>query len=297
MRNGSNRKKQTGASPRKESRTLSFLYRTAPGRILLKPLTCRGVSRLCGAFLDSPLSRPLISRFARKNQIDLSDYTEREYPSFNAFFSRRIRPELRPIPEDPHALISPCDGLLSAYRIREGLVLPIKQSAYTVSGLLGGDAIAARYTDGVCLVFRLCVNHYHRYCYPDSGEKGDNIFLPGVLHTVRPIALEKFPVFLENCREYTVMETAHFGTVTQVEVGALLVGKIKNHQRAGSFSRGQEKGMFLYGGSTVVLLLEGERVELPDSVFRETAEGREVPVRMGQILGTAASTRQGNAAR
>ena len=166
-------------------------------------------------------------------------------------------------------------------------MLNVKQSRFTVSELLGGDPVAARYRDGVCLVFRLCVDDYHRYCYPDGGRKGENVFLPGELHTVRPIALGALPVFSRNCREYTVLETEHFGPVTQVEVGALLVGRIENRQGAGSFSRGEEKGLFRYGGSTVILLLEKGRAALPEELFRRSAEGLELRVRMGQPIGRA----------
>ena len=194
---------------------------------------------------------------------------------------------MRPIPHNPRALIAPCDGRLSAYRISDGLVMPIKQSWYSVSDLLGGDPIAEAYRNGVCLVFRLCVDNYHRYCYIDNGTKGRNIFLPGQLHTVRPIALSRIPVFIRNCREYTVMDTAAFGPVTQIEVGALLVGKILNHDAEARVHRGAEKGMFLYGGSTIVLLLREGAADLPDALFEKTARGEETPVRMGEILGYA----------
>lgn len=272
---------------RNDSHILRFLYHTLPGRVVLKAVSSRGISKLCGKFLDSSLSKPMISSFVKKHSIPLSDYVSTDFHNFNAFFSRKIRPEVRPIAKTPHVLIAPCDGLLSAYRITDGLVLPIKQSCYTVSDLLGGDAIAERYQNGICLVFRLCVNHYHRYCYLDDGHKGENRFIPGKLHTVRPIALAEIPVFVHNCREYTVMETDHFGTITQVEVGAMLVGKIQNHHGPSSFFRGQEKGMFLYGGSTIVLLIEQEKVVLDDVIFRDTAQGIETPVQMGQKIGTA----------
>ncbi len=272
-------------SEKNESAALRFLYHTVPGRVVLKILSSRGISKLCGKFLDSPLSRPMISGFIKKHQILLSEYVFDEFHDFNAFFSREIKPELRPISNAPDALISPCDGLLSAYHITDGLVLPIKQSSYTISELLDGDSIAACYRDGICLVFRLCVNHYHRYCYLDDGSKGDNHPIAGKLHTVRPIALAELPVFVQNCREYTIMETAHFGTVTQIEVGAMLVGKIQNHHGPGTFVRGQEKGMFLYGGSTIVLLLEKGRASLSESIFSNTEQGLETPVQMGQILG------------
>ena len=267
---------------------LRFLYHTLPGRLLLKLLAGRGLSRLAGRLLDARLSRVLIAPFVRRSGIRLSDYRTADYAGFNDCFCREIRPELRPLPEDPALLFAPCDGRLSAWRIRDDTVLNVKHSRYTLSELLAGDPVAARYRDGVCLVFRLCVEDYHRYCYPDGGSKGENVFIPGELHTVRPIALEAVPVFVRNCREYTVMDTEHFGTLIQMEVGALLVGKIENRDGAGPIVRGKEKGMFRYGGSTVILLLEQGRVELPEELFRRSAEGLELRVRMGQPIGRAA---------
>ena len=270
-----------------ESAALRFLYGTAPGRGVLKLLTQPGLSRAAGRFLDAPVSRLLIGPFAQKNHIKRSDYLPERYSCFNDFFCRRIRPELRPMPADPAVLMAPCDGLLSAYHLTGETVLPVKQSRYTLSELLHGDRAAARFSGGDALVFRLCVDHYHRYCYVDDGYKGENIFLPGMLHTVRPIALEKLPVFVRNCREYTLMETEHFGTLCQVEVGALLVGKICNLQGTGPIRRGVEKGRFLYGGSTVILLVEKGKAQLDERFFTATEQGIETPVRMGQALGRA----------
>ncbi len=264
---------------------LSFLYRTIPGRFLLKLLTARPLSAAAGAFMDSALSKPLIGPFLKKNGIRIEDYEEKRYRSFNDCFTRKIKEKLRPIDMDPASLISPCDGLLSAYTIRNDLVIPVKQSVFRIPDLLGGSPDAAYFRDGICLVFRLCVNHYHRYCYFDDGVKGDNVFLPGVLHTVRPIALENVPVFTQNCREYTIIDTSHFGKAAQIEVGAMLVGRIRNHHGSGSVVRGAEKGMFLYGGSTIILLLAKDEVVIDEAYFRETNGDREIPVKMGMRIG------------
>jgi phosphatidylserine decarboxylase len=94
-------------------------------------------------------------------------------------------------------------------------------------------------------------------------------------------------VFTQNCRELTVLNTDHFGLVTQVEVGAMLVGKILNHHGAGPITRGQEKGMFLYGGSTVILLLEKDRATRAPHLLEASLRGEEVPVQMGQPIGKA----------
>lgn len=272
------------ADKAKESGMLRFLYRTAAGRVVLRLLIARWVSKLCGAFLNSRLSKPLIGKFVRSNGIDLAEFESDHFRCFNDCFCRKIKEGGRPIPQDEQVLFSPCDGLLSAYRIQEDTILPVKQSAYTVTSLLRNEELAKRYQDGVCLVFRLCVNHYHRYCYPANGTKGENVFLKGKLHTVRPIALEARPVFVENCREYTLIDTDHFGQLVQMEVGAMLVGKIKNHHGASAVIRGEEKGMFLYGGSTIILLLEKDTVTLKDEFFTATAEGKETPIRMGDNL-------------
>ena len=273
------------AKHQNESAALRFLYGTVMGRLVLKLLCTRRISRLCGRFLDSCVSKPLIRPFVRRHGIDLREYTGEEFKSFNDFFSRKIKEDRRPVASEPSALIAPCDGLLSAYRISEDTVIPVKQSRYTISSLLGGDGISENYQNGICLVFRLCVNHYHRYCYIDSGIKGRNVFLPGKLHTVRPVALEKFPVFTQNCREYTVIQTENFGAVVQMEVGAMLVGKIKNCHGPGNVRRGEEKGMFLYGGSTVIILLEEGRAQLPEELYQATENRIETPVKMGQRIG------------
>ena len=278
--------KRQGIAPSPAGAALRFLYEKRAGRCLLKIAASRPVSAVAGRFMDSPLSKPLIGPFARKNGIDMADYLPVKYSCFNAFFCRPIRKNLRPIPDEAAGFMAPCDGLLSAYRITDGLVLPIKQSRYTIADLLGNDPAAADFRDGECLVFRLCVQHYHRYAFADDGVILRKRFLPGQLHTVRPIALAALPVFTRNCREYTVMETENFGRLAQIEVGAMLVGRVENYKGAGvSFRRGEEKGRFLYGGSTVVLLLRKDRAELDRELFENTENGLETPVKLGEVLG------------
>ncbi len=267
-----------------DGKMLNFLYKTAFGRVLLKALSAPSVSKLCGKFLDCRLSKPLISPFVKNNNINLSDYEADNFKCFNDCFCRKIKDGRRTVDYDTESLISPCDGLLSAYKIDGETVLPVKQSRYTIPSLLKNDTLADKYKDGICLVFRLCVNHYHRYCYPADGAKEKNVFIKGKLHTVRPIALEALPGFTENSREYTVIRTEKFGDVLQMEVGALLVGKIKNHHsNETSVAKGAEKGMFLYGGSTIILLLQND-VKIKEELFEKTKSGIETPVLLGERL-------------
>ncbi|WP_218150253.1 phosphatidylserine decarboxylase [Treponema bryantii] len=251
-------------------------------------LSTRAVSKLSGVFLDSRLSSFLINSFARKNNIVLDDYELEYIKSFNEFFRRKIKAGKRVFDTEPEHLCAPCDGLLSVWNIQKDTVIPVKQSAYTVERLLRDPQLASEFEDGLCLVFRLCVNHYHRYAYVDSGKKGANIFIPGVLHTVRPIALETLPVFTENCREYTVIENPVFGKLIQMEVGAMLVGRIVNLEGEGTAVRGKEKGFFEYGGSTIIVLLKKDSAKIKDEILSNSIAGIETPVKMGEQIGVKA---------
>lgn len=270
---------------KKESRGLRILYGTFIGRIFLKILSSRVVSKIVGKFMDTRLSKPLIKKFVKKNNINLDDFYSDSFKCFNDCFTRKIKEDRRPIDMEDSSFIAPCDALLSAYKITEETRLNIKGSIYSVSDIFENKELADKYNEGICLVFRLCVTHYHRYIYLDSGNKCDNHFIKGKLHTVRPIALEALPVFKRNCREYTLMHTDNFGDVTQMEVGAMLVGKIKNHHGEYSMKRGEEKGMFLYGGSTIIVFIEKDKVSFDNSYFEATERGEEVDVLMGQCLG------------
>ena len=271
-----------------QEKLLSLLYGSAAGRVLLKPLTAPAVSRLGGWFLSTGVSRVLIKPFIRANGIDMTQFEPVSYRSYNEFFSRRIRPEARPVDMDPKHLISPCDSKLTALPIGEDTVFTLKHTAYTVSSLLKSDTLAKRYAGGYALIFRLTVDDYHRYCYVAEGEKSENTRISGVLHTVNPIANDHFPIYKENSREYSILHNAKFGDILMMEVGALLVGRIVNHHEAAEVTRGQEKGYFQFGGSTVVLLTEPGSVIIDEDILHNSREGTETIVRYGEKIGIAA---------
>ena len=264
-----------------------FLYRTALGRGLLQLLICPCVSRAAGRFLDSPVSRHLVGPFVSVMGISMEEYEEGPFSSFNAFFTRRIKPGRRDIAEHEEKLIAPCDGKLTVYPITEDAVFRIKHSDYLLGQLLEDEELAASFRGGLCLVFRLTPDDFHRYCFPDAGEILTARRIAGVLHTVRPIAFDRYPVYLRNSREYVLMKTKHFGKMVQMEVGALFVGRIVNHSVSGTFARGQEKGMFEFGGSTVILILEPEKVQVNPIFLENTKCGKETIIRMGDPLGRA----------
>ncbi len=273
--------------PNGQDRMLKALYGSVPGRAVLKLLVSPVVSKAAGAFLSSRFSVPLIKPFVRKNGIDLAQFAPGPYPNYNEFFSRKIRAELRPVDAEPTHLVSPCDSKLTVLPITPESRFTLKDTPYTVASLLKSGELARKYAGGTAMVFRLTVDDYHRYCYMADGQKEDNVKIPGVLHTVNPIANDVYPIYKENAREYSLLHTEHFGDVLMMEVGALLVGKIVNHHGKAQVQRGQEKGYFQFGGSTVVLLLEKDRAVIDGDILENSQQGIETVVRMGEKIGTA----------
>ncbi len=270
----------------KPSLSQRFLYRTLLGRCILKLLIQPFISRLTGAYMNTRVSKLHIKHFAKKNHISLEEYELDAVKCFNDFFIRKIKPGKRKIEEEASILISPCDAKLSAYKIDHTSIYKIKDSYYSVYDLIENEDLAKKYEGGYCLVFRLGVSDYHRYCYFDDGHQEKNISLPGVFHTVHPISLEKYNFFKKNHRIYTLLHTLNFGDVVQVEVGAMMVGKIVNHKENNTFVRGEEKGYFKFGGSTIVLLFENH-IQLDEDIVRQSEEGNEVMVHFGERIGCA----------
>lgn len=261
------------------------LYHTFCGRLLLKILTAPAISKMAGAFMNSTLSKPYIKSFIKKNNIDMSDYKSENWSCFNDFFTRKLKNGKREPIMQPEVLISPCDGYLTVYDIKPDSIIEIKGTSYTVSELLQNETLSPEYAGGVCLVFRLTPADYHRYIYPDNGAKGKNIFIRGILHTVRPVALTAVPVFKTNCREYTVLRTNNFDDVIFMEVGAMMVGKICNYHQEHNFRRGEEKGRFEFGGSTIVMLLKKDTVQIDNDIRETTARGQEFKIKLGERVG------------
>ena len=175
---------------------------------------------------------------------------------------------------------------MSVYPIHENGQFFIKHTPYTIHRLIRDAKLARHYMGGWAVVIRLTVDDYHRYCYVADGEKTYQRRIPGIFHTVNPIANDICPIYKMNSREYCLVKNEKLGTVLMMEVGALMVGKIRNYKKERcQVKRGEEKGRFEFGGSTVVLLLEPDKV-LPDSdLIRNTLQGAETIVKMGERIG------------
>ena len=272
-----------------QDKFLDLLYESALGRVFLKILISPVISKVGGFFLNTPLSKVMIKPFIEKNSIDMSQYESREFQSYNDFFTRKIKDGKREVRGDEKALISPADGKVSCYELDENAVFWIKKGKYSLKSLLRCPHLAEKFKGGYAFVIRLTVDDYHRFCYVCDGQKEKNRHIKGVFHTVNPVAFSHCEVFKENAREYCVIDSDIFGEVVQMEVGATMVGKIhNNHKGRCRVFKGDEKGRFEFGGSTVVVLTKKDAVKRPETLLKRTKEGAETLIKQGMVLGVKA---------
>ena len=268
-----------------QDRLLEWMYGRAVGRCFVRLMICPWVSRAAGWLLDRRISALAVPGFIKKNRIRMDDFEQRTFTSFNDFFTRRVRAERRPIDREPAHLIAPCDSKLTAFPIGEDSRFRIKGVEYTLEGLLRDKALADRFLGGTLLLFRLTVGDYHRYSYVDSGFIGPETHIDGVFHTVNPAAASRYPIYRENTREFALLESEHFGSLLQMEVGAAMVGRIVNEPGNRAVRRGEEKGRFEFGGSTVIVLLQKDAAVIDEDILRNTREDVETVVHLGEKIG------------
>lgn len=268
-----------------QDKILHFLYSTKIGRTIIKVLIKPSVSNIIGRFLNTKLSALFIKPFVKSNNIDMTQYVSKKFNSYNEFFIRKMKPSARILPSDNNILASPCDGKVSAYKINKLSRFMIKNTEYTLSSLLKDDKLAKEYNNGYCLVIRLSVDDYHRYFNIDDGKISSVKRISGFFHTVNPVANDYYAIYKENTREYTIIQGETFGQYIQMEVGALMVGKIVNHRKFGKISRFSEKGYFEFGGSTIILLFKSDTVIIDNDLILNTDNGYETLIKLGEKLG------------
>ena len=260
---------------------LDFLYNTFLGRVLLKLIFSRvWFSKLQAIYQNSKMSKKKILPFTLKYNIDMSVYGKQNYNSFADFFKRKRVVKNKSC---ENHLVAIADSKLQIFNINENLELKIKQSIYSLDELIQDQKVAKEYKGGICLVYRLSMEDYHRFMFLDDGNVINTKKIKGVLHTIRSLS-KKYKVFCKNSRSVTVLNTKNFGRVIQIEVGAMLVGKIVNY-KIKNFKKLEEKGYFDFGGSTIVQLFEKERIKIDSDILEKSNENIETKVEIGMKIG------------
>ena len=163
----------------------------------------------------------------------------------------------------------------------------IKGQRFDLAKFLGSQELAAEFEGGSMLISRLCPVDYHRYHFPVSGKAGAARILDGSLRSVSPLALRrKLSILWENRRMITEVESAAFGKMIVMEVGATCVGGMHSTFEAGSqVEKGADKGYFSFGGSCVTTVYKKGAIRFDGDLMEQAADGREVYAKMGERCG------------
>ncbi|HVU24520.1 MAG TPA: archaetidylserine decarboxylase [Opitutus sp.] len=230
--------------------------------------------------------------FIEKYNVDVDEFAKSpfDFRTFNEFFYRRLKPEARPVAAGARVAVLPADGRHLAFPdVDAAAGFYVKGMKFTLAELLGDDALAAKFAGGAMLISRLCPVDYHRFHFPVNGTPGEARRINGWLYSVSPVALRRNLRYLvENKRVVTLIESPEFGTVALIEVGATNVGTIRQSFVPGRVvAKGDEKGLFAFGGSCVITLFARGRIRFEEDLVRCSADGLEVYARMGDRLGEA----------
>lgn len=268
------------------------------------------LSRCAGKLADCKLTaikNPFIRWFVSRYQVDMSQAEETEptaYPSFNAFFTRALKQDARPLPFDDTLIVSPADGTISQLgAVEEGRLLQAKGRDFCVKTLLGGDlALAEEFQGGNFATIYLSPRDYHRVHMPMAGILREMIYVPGKLFSVNQLTSQRVNnLFTRNERAVCIFDT-DAGPMALVLVGAMIVAGIETvwsgqvapaphglmhndytqHSPPVQIARGAEMGRFKLGSTVIAVFGPGM-----SSLKKHLSAGD--TVKMGHPLGTLLS--------
>ncbi len=271
---------------------LRFIYENPFGGFFLWALVKRSLfSTYYGWKMSLKSSAGKVLPFIVKYDLNVDEFVKSAFlfKTFNEFFYRALKKESRPIDPDENAVVFPADGRHLAFEnIDTADGFYAKGSKFTLTELLKDKTLAEKFAGGTMVISRLCPVDYHRFHFPLAGQPAEPVKIKGPLFSVSPIALRRHVEYLvQNKRVKTIVETPRAGTIVCLEIGATNVGTITQTFVSGRpVEKGEEKGLFKFGGSCVITLFQRGRVKLADDLVRESREHTETYARMGDRLGT-----------
>lgn len=276
------------------AKAVKWLYKSPFGRTVSDIAARSPISQMYGDMQSSSWSKRKVKPFIKNFSIKMEEFVPQDghtvadpYATFNDFFIRKFKEGARVVESAPSLMPAFCEARYFGYKeITNEVRVPVKGHFLTSSQLLQNSKWCNVFDGGPLMIARLCPVDYHRFHFPDNGKILDAYSVAGRYHSVNPIALKEKPdIFMTNERFVTILETENFGKLAYIEVGATCVGKIvQSRPMYGEFKRGEEKGYFLFGGSTVVLLGERGKWSPSDLVLEKTKSGMEVYQHLGSAL-------------
>ncbi len=275
---------------------IEWLYCSWLGKLLVGILARPIFSLGYGFFKNLKSSAKQIAPFIKDFNINMDEYQhgslgdscskDNSYTCFNDFFIRKFADGKRNFVQESEQMGAFAEGRYLAFEeISLEQSFPVKGEFLSVSAILKNEKWEKEFDGGPMIIARLCPTDYHRFHFPDSGTVVESYRIPGALYSVNPVALQsKNDIFFINEREVTILSTENFGKLAYVEVGATMVGKIVQSHQGNSFRRGEEKGYFLFGASTVLLFGEKGGWMPSSDILQRSRERVETFVQLGDFI-------------
>lgn len=279
---------------------LRFAYENPLGGFFVWALARRAFfSKWYGWKMNKRISALQILPFITAYDMDVDEFAKSpfDYKTFNEFFFRALKPEVRPIAAGEEVAVFPADGrhlVFSNVDTTDGFYL--KGKKFSLTELFGEETLpeaqrelSRKFAGGSMIISRLCPVDYHRFHFPVSGTAGEAKTINGWLYSVSPVALRRnVHRLVENKRQLTLIDSTKFGTVAMLEIGATNVGSIRQTYVPGRpVKKGEEKGLFAFGGSCVVTVFQQGRIRFDADVLAQSVQWIETYARMGDRLGLA----------
>lgn len=268
---------------------LKFLYDHPFGKTAILNIAKRKlISETYGRQMNKASSTKKIKEFVDELGIDMNESARpiEDFSSFNDFFYRKLKPNARPI-ED--GFVSPGDGRLLAFEnIADIHNFFIKGRKLTLAQFLKDEDLANQHKNSSLVILRLAPNDYHRYHFPYAGVPSETTKIKGNYYSVSPYALASnfAKVFCENKREYCVLSTKDKGDIIIAPIGAAMVGSIyETYEPKKQLEKGAEMGYFAFGGSTIVILADKDKLKIDADLLENTKNNLETFVKMGEQIG------------
>ena len=266
-------------------------YESEPQRSLTQWIKSQPLyDRLYALYENSRWSTREIEPFIRKHHIDLAEFEPVQWRSFAEFFDRRFRPGVRRFPSAPEEMGAFAEARYFGWRkVTSDQKFPVKGHSLNPAQILGSAERARLFARGPVLLVRLAPVDYHHVHYFDDGKTLDHQRLGNRLWTVNWHALQSKPdILFANERNVNILETRNFGRLGFVEVGALSVGRIAQvHPVDLPFKRGEEKSVFRFGASAIVVFGEPGKWSPSADVLAHTNENVETLLRLGECVAVA----------
>ncbi len=268
---------------------LNFLYFNKLGQTLRPIFIQKFLSKLIGFYQDSFLSKYKIKYFIKKHNINMSEFikTESEYKSFNDFFIRELKQDIRNIDKDITKVIAPADSKLFVIdNLSRNTEFFVKNIKFNLNNFLNDFELANRYKDGLMLIFRLSPQDYHRYHFPFDCVVSQEKIISGKLESVNSLVYKSgIQPLYTNERILIKLGSKNLGDVLFVPVGAMFVGKIVNKYFLNKeYKKGELIGYFEFGGSTIVLIFEKNKIKIKERFLINSQNGYETQVKMGDVI-------------